>query len=674
LLLDDDDKPLRWLSEFSNDCYSYLPLTSRLDFGFAVSNQFSIQSGRTHLLKDEENTARSAEIMQLILPLLEYLVSLYADSVGFWKDFWEIFKCDISGPETERIKRDIAESITSSMQKLPIIPTLSNLVSITDCNRIFYFSDEVLSSVREVIVKSSISLNGTVITPGNTAETETITRLRAILKLSEKDDDSLFVKIDVDTLIDQFMGHPILAENPDILNIIAEERNRNHWHFHTGWLSECKVLIDGDEGFDFPVNLYMPSIADLAYLPIDKIQKISSHYSEEAIELLSDNGLKAQPDESELIDWISTKELSLDQCIDIIKYLHIENRYSEYFSIKEDIQGEWIPYNGSFVTPKSLNEQESCFESLIADSVYCSWLGILGESQNEPESKYEIIQIDTEAVLIRISKWWRKECTSKIVEYNKIAYPDGLGLKNIGDQEESVESKSEWLKLLFLGSLHTMGRAKIEQHREYLSKCIKAGMFKMDISQKEREDRWLNSMLEIIDSPNDNQQYYHWIGFTGVRFFQFNRWLDDYIIVFQDINKHKQPMPIETLMKPRSNPSYSGTGIEPPSVTRALGSVGIHFVLRELVRHEVISNNLIYSKCFVPSQKMKKMFKYLSNGNDFETSDDIMAFLSENMPGKDATFGKCFDIPFQMILRDDDLLHELVHEDIDIEMEDEDDI
>lgn len=672
LLLDESDKPLRWLSEFSNDCYSYLPLTSRLDFGFAVSNQFSIQSGRTHLLKDEENTSRSTEIMQLILPLLEYLVSLYADSVGFWKDFWEIFKCDISGPETERIKRDIAESITSSMQKLPIIPTLSNLVSITDCNRLFYFSDEVLSSVREEIVKSSISLNGAVITPGNTAETETITRLRAILKLSEQDDDSLFVKIDVDTLIDQFMGHPILAENPDILNIIAEERNRNHWHFHTGWLSECKVLIDGDEGFDFPANLYMPSIADLAYLPIDKIQKISSHYSEEAIELLSDNRLKAQPDESELIDWISSKELSLDQCIDIIKYLHIENRYSEYFSIKEDIQGEWIPYNGSFVTPKSLNEQESCFESLIADSVFCSWLGIYREPQQELAFVYK--QIDTEAVLTKISNWWKKERNRKIIEYNKIAYHDGLGLMNIGDQEETVECKSDWLKLLLLGSLHTMGRAKIEQHREYISKCIKSGMFNMGFSHKEREDRWLNSMLEIIDSPNDNQQYYHWIGFTGVRFFQFNRWLDDYISVFQDINKHKKPMSLEILMKPRSNPSYSGTGIEPPSVTRALGAVGIHFVLRELVRHEVIGNEVIFSQCFVPSRKMKEMFKYLSNGVDFESSEDIMAFLTENMPGMDTTFGKCFDIPFQMIIRDDELLHELVHEDLDIEMEDEDDI
>ena len=674
LLLDEADKPLRWLSEFDNDCYSYLPLASRLDFGFAVSNQFSIQSGRTHLLKDEENTSHSAEIKQLILPLLEYLVSRYADNVGFWKGFWEVFKCDSSGPETQRIKRDIADSLTSSMQKHPIIPTITSLVSMTDCYRLFYFSDEVLSSVREVILKSGISLYGAVVTQGNTAEIETIARLRAILKLAGQDDDSLFVRIDVDTLIDAFKEHPILAENPEILNIIAEEGNRNHWHFHTGWLSDCEVLIDGDEGFDFPANLYIPTITDLAYLPINKMQMISSHYNEEAIELLSDNGLKTQPDESELIDWISTKDFSLDQCIDLIRYLHIGNRYTDYFGIKEVIQGEWIPFDGSFITPKTLSDRESCFESLIADSVFCSWLGIYREPLQEQAFVYESKQIDTEAVLSKISNWWKKECKRKIVEYNKIAYPDGLGLKNIGDQEETVECKSDWLKLLLLGSLHTIGRAKIEQHREYLSKCIKSGMFNMGFSHKEREDRWLKSMLEIIDSPNDNQQYYHWIGFTGVRFFQFNRWLDDYISVFQDINKYKKTIPLETLMKPRSNSSYSGTGIEPPSVSRALGTVGIHFVLRELVRHEVIRNELIFSQCFVPSQKMKEMFKYLSNGVDFESSEDIMAFLTENMPGMDATFGKCFDIPFQMIIRDDELLHELVHDDLDIEMEDEDDI
>lgn len=674
LLLDEADKPLRWLSEFSNDCYSYLPLASRLDFGVAVSNQFSIQSGRTHLLKDEENTSRSAEIKQLILPLLEYLVSLYADNVGFWKGFWEVFKCDSSGPETERIKREIADSLTSSMQQLPIIPTITSLVRITDCNQLFYFSDEVLSSVREVILKSGISLNVAEITPGNTADIETITRLRAILKLAEQDNDSLFIKIDVDTLVDEFKEHPILAENPDILNVITEERNRKHWQFQEGWLKECEVLIDGDQGSDFPDHLYLQTIEDLPYLPIAKIQMISCCYSEEAIELLLSSGLKTQPDESELIDWISSKDLSLEQCIDLIRYLHIANRYADYFCIKDDIQSEWIPYNGSFITPKSLSEQESYLDFLIADSVYCSWLGILREPQYDQEFVYESKQIDTEAVLSNISKWWGKECNRKIIEYNKIAYPDGLGLTNIGEQEESVECKSDWLKLLLLGSLHTMGRAKIEQHRGYLSKCIKSGMFDMGFSHKEREDRWLNSMLEIIDSPNDNQQYYHWIGFTGVRFFQFNRWLDDYMSVFQDIDKHKKPMTIETLMKPRSNPSYSGTGIEPPSVSRALGTVGIHFVLRELVRHEVIRNELIFSQCFVPSQKMKEMFKYLSNGVDFESSEDIMAFLTENMPGMDATFGKCFDIPFQMIIRDDELLHDLVHADIDIEMEDEDDI
>nr|MDK2851463.1 sacsin [Candidatus Cloacimonadota bacterium] len=674
LLLDEKEKPLRWLSKFDNDCYSYLPLTSRLDFGFAVSNQFSIQSGRTHLLKDEGNTTRSDEIKQLVLPLLKYLIIMYADNIGFWEGFWEVFKFENISPETERIKRDIAESLTSSMQKLPIIPTMTSLVSRTDCNKIFYFSDEILSSVREVILESSISLNGVVINSENTAKIETISRLKAILELSEQDYDLLFVEVDVKTLINEFKSQPILAKIPEILNVIVEDTNPTHWHFNTDWLSECRVLIDGDEGFDFPANLYMPSIVDLEYLPKDKIQKISSHYNEKAIELLSDSGLKAQPDESELIDWISSKKLLLDQCIDLIRYLSRDHRYADFIDIKEGIQSEWIPYNGSFITPKLLIEQDSCFESLIADSVYCSWLGILSEHQQEQVFVDESKQIDTEAVLTKISKWWAKESERKIPEYNNIVYADDHGLENIGDPKESDECKSDWLKLLLLGSLHAMGRAKIEQHREYISKCIKSGMFNMGLSHKEREDRWLNSMLEIIDSPNDNQQYYHWIGFTWVRFFQFNRWLDDYISVFQDINKHKKSMPLETLRNPRSNPSYSGTGIEPPSLEKALSTVGMNFVLRELVRHEVIKNDVIYSKCFVPTRNIRNLFIELSNGTEFESSDEIMEFLSENMPDMDVTFGNCFDIPFLMILRDKELQHKLIDEDLDLSLEDEYDI
>ncbi len=674
LLLDDNNMPLRWLSEFSNDCYSYLPLASRLDFGVAVSNQFSIQSGRTHLLKDEENTFHSAEIKHLILPLLEHLVSQYADNVSFWKGFWEMFKFDNSGQETERIKRDIADSLTSSMKYLPIIPTISSMVSMTDCNKIFYFSDEVLSSVREVILRSGISLNGAVITPGNAAEIDTIIRLKAILKLANQDNDSLLVKIDVDTLISAFKGQPILAKTPDILNIIAEERNRNHWHFHTEWLSECKVLKDGDEGFEFPNNLYMPTITDLAYLPINKKQILSNIYNEEAIDLLYDNGLKAQPDESELIDWISGRELLIDQCIDLIRYLHIGDRYTDYFGIKEDIQGEWIPYDGNFITPKTLSDQESCFESLITDSVFCSWLGIYREPQQEQTFGYESKQIDTKAVLSKISNWWKKECKMKIKEYNKIAYPDGLGLLYLNEDDSSINRKSDWLKIFLLGSLHAMGRSKPEQHRGYLSKCIRADIFNMDVDILDRENSWLSAAFEIIDNPRDDQEHYHWIGFTTVRFLQLNRWLDEYIELFLDIEKY-QDFNIEHFVRPRSNPLYSGSGkADIPPLDRTFGKVGVHYVFRELVRHGTLTNSIISRHCFVPTRNIRNLFFELSNGTDFESSDEIMEFLSEYMPGMDATFGKCFDIPFQMILRDDDLLHELVHEDIDIEMEDEDDI
>lgn len=675
LLLDEADKPLRWLSEFSNDCYSYLPLASRLDFGVAVSNQFSIQSGRTHLLKDEENTSRSAEIKQLILPLLEYLVSLYADNVGFWKGFWDVFKCDSSGPETERIKREIADSLTSSMQQLPIIPTITSLVRITDCNQLFYFSDEVLSSVREVILKSGISLTGAVITPGNTADIETITRLRAILKLAGQDDDSLFVRIDVDTLVDEFKEHPILAENPEILNVITEERNRKHWQFQEGWLKECEVLIDGDQGSDFPDHLYMPSIADLAYLPIDKMRMVSDFYNEDAIDELVESGLMTCLIVKDLETWITSKELSKQQCIDLIRYLSIDNRYLQYYDVRLVIQGRWIPYNNSYKSPKEISEITADLSSILGDSYYCVFLGIIAIPHPDPAHPSELKQIDIKAVLARIHDWWKEVREGKNADYNRLVYPDGNGLMYLNEDDSSINRKSDWLKLFMLGSLHAMGRSKPEQHREYLSKCVRADIFNMEVSVMDRENGWLRAAFEIIDNPKDDQKYYHWIGFTAVRFLQLNRWLDDYISMFLDIEKYKDSFNIERFLKPRSNSIYSGTGaLNAPPLDRTFGSIGVNYVLRELVRHGSLSNSIVFQECFVPTRRIKELFYWLSNGTVFESSAEIMEFLSENMPGMDATFGRCFDIPFQMILRDDELRDELFLEDLDIDMEDEDDI
>lgn len=675
LLLDDDNMPHRWLSGFDNDCYSYLPLNSKLDFGFAVSNQFSIQSGRTHLLKDDDNETRSAEIKHLIRPLLEYLVSSYADNLGFWKGFWEMFKFDNSGPETERIKRDIADSLTSSMKHLPIIPTISSMVSMTDCNKIFYFSEKILSSVREVIIKSSISLNGSVITPSNTAETETVTRLRDILKLSEQDDDSLFDMINIDTLIDKFKECPILAENPEILNVITEERNRKHWQFQEGWLKECEVLIDGDQGSDFPDHLYMPSIADLAYLPIDKMRMVSDCYNEDAIYELVESGLMTCLSVKDLETWITSKELSKQQCIDLIRYLSIDNRYLQYYDVRLVIQGRWIPYNNSYKSPKEISEITADLSIILGDSYYCVFLGIIAIPHPDPAPPSELKQIDIKAVLARIHDWWKEVREGKNAEYNRLAYPDGNGLMYLNEDDSSINRKSDWLKLFMLGSLHAMGRSKPEQHREYLSKCVRADIFNMEVSVMDRENGWLRAAFDIIDNPRDDQKYYHWIGFTAVRFLQLNRWLDDYISMFLDIEKYKDSFNIERFLKPRSNSVYSGTGVlNAPPLDRTFGSIGVNYVLRELVRHGSLSNSIVFQECFVPTRRIKELFYWLSNRTVFESSAEIMEFLSENMPGMDATFGGCFDIPFQMILRDDELRDELFLEDLDIDMEDEDDI
>lgn len=674
MMVDEKGLPMRWLPEHGYDCYAYLPLQSRLGFGIAISNQFSIQSGRTHLLNDNENISRSDEIKQLVLPFIKALKQLIAEDTAFWSGFWDVFKLEPGNSETSHIKKDLAESLIDAMKSLSIIPTLSGLACLRDQKNLFYFSDTILTSIRDSVMKAGIRIENKAITYDNTVDLDTVARIKAIFKQagSEEDTSEIFVKVDVDTLISEFTENPILAEHPEILNAIADQDSSDHWHFHSKWLSDCLISGKSVNDYELPCNLYTNDIPDIAYLPNSKLKSVSFSYTDCAIIELQNAGLKSCPDEDEIDEWITKRSLTYDECIDIMRYLHIDSRYASFINLRDAINTAWIPFNNGYISPKQVNESSSKLEFILADFVYCSWLGIYTAPQPETGSQYKYQPLDTPAVLSRIYTWWQRVKDEKVLEYNRIAYPDGSGLNISRDEGLETESKSEWMKLFMLGSLHAMGRTKIEQHRGFLSLCLKADLLNMNVSTQEREKKWFESILEFLDDPNDNQQFYHWVGFTSLRFLQFNRWLDDYMMMFTDIDKRQKPINIGLILTPRSNPDYSGTGIEPPSLVRAFGRVGVHFVLRELVRHNAINGASIHEQCFVPSRKITDLFQYISNGSTFESSEEIADFLFKNLPGKDMTFGKCFDIPFQMLIRDQDLLQELVHDKVVIELREDD--
>jgi hypothetical protein len=93
----------------------------------------------------------------------------------------------------------------------------------------------------------------------------------------------------------------------------------------------------------------------------------------------------------------------------------------------------------------------------------------------------------------------------------------------------------------------------------------------------------------------------------------------------------------------------SGTGTDAPSLEKVL-KLGRHFVLRELVRREVLTLPKLYPYCFVPSSRTRQAFAAMGcqvSGEDTMTaSRQIYEFAKEHLGAKQATFDMDFDLPF----------------------------
>jgi hypothetical protein len=167
--------------------------------------------------------------------------------------------------------------------------------------------------------------------------------------------------------------------------------------------------------------------------------------------------------------------------------------------------------------------------------------------------------------------------------------------------------------------------------------------------------QWIDSFL---DGQLDDSRFLQWMKqFVGI--YQVSRHLDDYIEVFLAAQRFGQPFALTQLTNTRASAAFQAGGVEAPPLSRVLG-MGQCFVLRELVRHQVLSNPHIHPHCFVPVARVRRMLvdlgcdDLLANQQPWEWSRAIFAFLRQYL-GDQATFGGSFDIPLQVVADDANL-------------------
>jgi hypothetical protein len=260
--------------------------------------------------------------------------------------------------------------------------------------------------------------------------------------------------------------------------------------------------------------------------------------------------------------------------------------------------------------------------------------------------------------LERLHAWWSDQGEEWVREYERWIYPDGSPPRLRPEPPGADgEQRRGWLTLFMLGVLHTVGRAQPWQHRDFLRRCQGWGwldVFAAHTSGNETE--WVRLIDDFFDrQQTERHEYYHWLrgAFVGMRL--ISRHLDDFAELFLAIDRMRRPFDLTAVTSPRTSPYQQRGGIAAPAITRVLGG-GACFVVREMVRLGLLQNPHAFRHCYVPSNLVRKELKTLGyqeieGAGSWPESPAIADFLHSRLGAEQTTFGRTFDLPFQVVAR-----------------------
>jgi len=310
---------------------------------------------------------------------------------------------------------------------------------------------------------------------------------------------------------------------------------------------------------------------------------------------------------------------------------------------------------------------------------------ILGESPPPPPPPPPPVP---EKILDKIYDWWTENRSEQIPKYEDRVYPkiDIDSKVSIEDTTNNGDSKQRWMILFMLGTFHTMGRQNEHQHRRYLEHCHNYGWLStfsespseywLEVLETYFTDRNLHSNEEVLE-------YYHWLkNYPGI--YAVSKWFSAYQASFLELEKLKSSSwEFRSYLRPKTNQNFSGSGIanDAPPIDKILG-IGSNFILRELIRLGVINNKLAHSYAYVPTGRFRSFLRLIGcplpqseSDSWIDFSRQIYKFMSKELGEEKASFLNDFDIPFLILLREENksLRIQLLDEDLVIESPSDDD-
>ena len=115
------------------------------------------------------------------------------------------------------------------------------------------------------------------------------------------------------------------------------------------------------------------------------------------------------------------------------------------------------------------------------------------------------------------------------------------------------------------------------------------------------------------------------------------------------------------LLAPRVDEALTGTGTHFDAPPAPL-NMGLHWVLRELVRLEVVGGEHLFPDCWVPSEQVLNVLRPLGLASDeglhnSQKARAIFDFLASELGTETPNLHRAFDIPLRHVASNVDLRH-----------------
>ncbi len=269
--------------------------------------------------------------------------------------------------------------------------------------------------------------------------------------------------------------------------------------------------------------------------------------------------------------------------------------------------------------------------------------------------------VDSDTFFHQLSDWWDDASVrSDVIDtYEKRAWPEWL--RRDGDISDRLQSGSEdhWLALLVLGLCRSLGRTQDSQHSGFLELVHGRGWW--DVFKAPDDDvAWMRILREWQDGASDRLPYRQWMSLFPT-IYQLSRYEGDYVRLLKSAGQRPDHMyDVRRLLSPRVDTALTGadTRFDAPPAPLYMG---LHWVLRELVRLEVVEGEHLYPDCWMPSKQVLGVLYPLG----LDRPDDAMSnpekahaifdFMASGLETATPNLHRAFDIPIRHMASNPDL-------------------